>query len=231
MSKIQYLIENIDAPQFYLVEHVIENAIQNFCENVNINQCNLINQYVDLLSQSKMDLALESKLSKEILPYLEAYVDIYSPFIFQNIEESESEFSLADYRSKVGKDVVAQIFENMMPNPGQVIAKAVHTVWGISNLDGLHQAIDNIFQNTDLSQDDIINWIKSTIKSSDNPDAAVTHIITVSAAKPDQVKQLISQSSTPESDEMLNKFDQALNQSSAESSEEPDIDDKNNNEK
>jgi len=228
MSKIQYLIENVDASQFYLIEHVVGNAIQNFCENVNINQCNLINQYVDLLSQSKMDLALESKLSKEILPYLEAYVDIYSPFIFQNIEESESEFSLADYRSKVGKDVVAQIFENMMPNPGQVIAKAIHTVWGINNLDGLHQAIDNIFQNTDLSQDDIINWIKSIIKSSDNPDAAVTHIITVST-KPDQVKQLISQSSAPKSDEMLNKFDQVLNQSSAESSKELDKDEDDNN--
>jgi len=147
MSKIQYLIENIDAPQFYLVEHVIENAIQNFCENADIDQSNLIDQYVDLLSQSKMDLALESKLSKEILPYLEAYVDIYSPFLFQDLEESKSEFNLADYRSKVGKDVVLEFFKNMkgkLITLGSIIATAATTTWAVKNPEEIKSAVDTI---------------------------------------------------------------------------------------
>ena len=146
MSKVQYLIENTNESQFYLVEHVINNAIHTFCENVSLVQFDTITKYIDLLSQSKMDLALESELSKEVSPYLEAYVDIYSSFIFQDIKESESEFSLADYRSKVGKDVVLEFFKTVgkLATLGSVIATAAAATWAIKNPEELKSAVDTI---------------------------------------------------------------------------------------
>jgi len=167
MSKIQYLIENIDAPQFYLVEHVISNAIQNFCENADIDQSNLIDRYVDLLSQSKMDLTLESELSKEILPYLESYVDIYSPFLFQDLEESESEFNLADYRSKVGKDVVLEFFKTMkgkLTTLGSIIATAAAATWAIRNPDEIKSAVDKITMKLGAGQDGVKEKVANYVR-------------------------------------------------------------------
>ena len=208
--RVQSIVENVDQSQFYLVEHVFENAIQDFCRNANIHQIDTVNKYVNLIHEGKMSKQIEKQLSEHLEPYLEEYVEIYTPYLFQGIEESKADFTFAEYRNKVGKDAVLKMFEDDTPQASDLVSNAAVSAWNVSGSDSLKQAISKILSTTGLSIGDIIPWIKATFQDADTPDSAVETIVSTSNKSADEIKNIVS-NAQPKSDDLSDKFDTALN--------------------
>lgn len=179
MVNTQSLIENVDESQFYLVEHVFENAISEFCENATIDQINLVNEYTGLINDGKMSKKVEKQLSEQLDPYIQEYVNIYSAYLFQGLEESKNEFNFADYRNKVGKDVVCELFGSIgskIATIGAVLASAAVATWAIKDPQGLQTAIDTICEKAGKDKEKAINWVKSVFTTTSDKDQAVEEV-------------------------------------------------------
>jgi len=210
MITIQSIIETIDESRFYLVEHIFENAVIQFCDYIDNAQIDVVNKYIKLIKEGKMSKALETQLSEELEPYLEAYVDIYAPYLFQEITESKNKFDMAGYRTRVGSDIILNLFEEVSAfNVGDQLSTAANTVWGVTDLDGMTTAIDNIIQNTDIRIADIITWVKYVFQSTDNSEAAITQIITTSNKTPEEIKTALHDVKLI-ADEKTDKFEAEL---------------------
>lgn len=204
MSKVQYVIEHVDQADFYWVELAMNNAIQSFCKSSSCDN-NLIKEYTKLLSNHKMDLELEQKISKQLEPYFEKYILAYSKFLLPQIQESDSAFELKTYREIVGVNNLYNIFEQ---DNDQIISNAIGSLLDPDNIRKVSDVINKILLNTNLSLDQILQWVKSIIQSANDKNSAVSYIITVSA-DPEKVEQLINnQSNNLNAD---NDFDNDIN--------------------
>ena len=204
MSKVQYVIEHVDQADFYWVELAMNNAIQSFCKSSSCDN-NLIKEYTKLLSNHKMDLELEQKISKQLEPYFEKYILAYSKFLLPQIQESDSTFELKTYREIVGVNNLYNIFEQ---DNNQIISNAIGSLLDPDNVRKISDVINGILSNTNLSLDQILQWVKSIIQSANDKNSAVSYIITVSA-DPEKVEQLINnQSNNLDAD---NDFDNDIN--------------------
>jgi|GEM_PF-5563127 len=205
MSKVQYVIEHVDQADFYWVELAMNNAIQSFCKSSSCDN-NLIKEYTKLLSNHKMDLELEQKISKQLEPYFEKYILAYSKFLLPQIQESDSTFELKTYREIVGVNNLYNIFEQ---DNNQIISNAIGPqLLDPDNIRKVSDVINKILLNTNLSLDQILQWVKSIIQSANDKNSAVSYIITVSA-DPEKVEQLINnQSNNLDAD---NDFDNDIN--------------------
>jgi len=187
-----HIIENIDESKFYLVEHVFENAIKHFCEQADNDQIDLVENYTKLIKEGKMSKSLEIQLSKEITPYLETYVDIYTPYIFQDIEESESEseFNFSSYRSKVGNDVVLELFGKIGVTIGSVLTAAASATWAIKDPEGMQKAVDTIVTKTGESADKVGLWVKTLFAEAESkPDIVVDKIINTAKQSTQKIRE------------------------------------------
>ncbi|MCD6435146.1 MAG: hypothetical protein J7L15_01970 [Clostridiales bacterium] len=183
MSNIQAIIENVTESKFYLVEHVFENAITHFCKVATNDQIELVDKYVGLIKEGKMSKVLETQLSEELTPYLEEYVNIYTPYLFSDINESESKFEFSSYRNKVGSDVVLELFGKIgqkVATIGAVIASAAVATWAIKDSDGLQKAIDTIVEKTKESPEKVRTFVESMFTEEKNPDDIVDKIVKLS---------------------------------------------------
>jgi len=199
MTNIQSIIENIDESKFYLVEHVFENAIKRFCEQADNDQISIVENYTKLIKEGKMSKSLEIQLSKEITPYLETYIGIYTPYIFQGIEESESEseFNFSSYRNKVGNDVVLELFGKIgkrVATIGSVLTAAAAATWSIKDPEGMQKAIDTIVTKTGESADKVGLWVKTLfVNEPEKPDTVVEAIITKAKTLPGDITKEIKE--------------------------------------
>ena len=149
MSIMQTIFESSDDSNMYLVEHIFNNALDGFCSHADFDQINSVIEYAELISQGKMDLDLEKKLSNDMDPYLEVYASIYASYLFDSdLQDSGLDFDLAKYREKIGKEVVAEAFSHKAKlataGIGSAIATALATVWAIRNKDEIAKYVDTI---------------------------------------------------------------------------------------
>ena len=189
MLNIQSIVETVEDSNFYLVEHVFENAIKRFNDDVDVAQNTLVSKYVDLIKEGKMSKALEVQLSEELTPYLEEYANLYAPYLFQDITESEAKFDFSSYRVKVGNDVVLELFGSAgkkLASVGAILAAGATSAWAIKDPEGMSSAIDGIIAKVGNKSEEVIEWVKKLFVDNEKKPDTVVAILKDAAAKPSQ---------------------------------------------
>gem|GEM_PF-3330965 len=214
MSIMQTIFENSNDSDLYLVEHIFNNALDGFCEHAEFDQINSIIEYAELISQGKMDLDLEKKLSNEIAPYLEAYASIYASYLFDELENSESDFDLAKYRERIGKEVVAEAFgqraKMAATGIGSAIAAALAAVWAVRNKDEIAKYVNTITAKLGPEYNSkVVKYIRNLFGLNDS-DTASEKLKKLAAERAEEMKKEID-AGLESTQNMINKNSAAIN--------------------